>query len=270
MMKEYFCIYRVTNKINGKTYIGQHKYIDDENPMKGYVGSGKLLHRAYKKYGQENFSIEVLYKRVQYQETADSMEIWMIDKERKSNKNGIYNICKGGSTQRSFLPEFMAEIAKKSSETQKRNNAKMTKEERSERFGNFAGHKHSPESIEKMSKTSKRKWLDEDYRKKRCEAVKRFYENGGQVWNKGKTGIFSDDTKKRLAECGKKKIENIKSQLPEGWVLVSEFSKEINKSRAIVLSHYECKEFFVGKNKLTITNRKEKEFVDNRGKWKRK
>ena len=23
-----YCIYRITNKINGKTYIGQHKYID--------------------------------------------------------------------------------------------------------------------------------------------------------------------------------------------------------------------------------------------------
>ena len=265
-----YCIYRITNNINGKTYIGQHKYVDDDSPMGNYTGSGKLLRRAYKKYGRENFSIEVLYKRIQYQETADSMEIWMIEKERKSNSNGCYNICKGGSTQRSFLPEYMAEIAKKSAETQRRNNSKLSKEERSERFGNFAGHKHSEEALEKISSALERKWQNEEYRKKRTESLKRFYENGGQIWNKGKTDIFSEETKKKFAKCGKKKIENIKSQLPEGWVLVSEFTKEINKSRAIVLSHYECKDFFVGKNKLMITNRKEKEFIDNRGKWKRK
>ena len=28
-----YCIYRITNKINGHIYIGQHKYEDESNPM---------------------------------------------------------------------------------------------------------------------------------------------------------------------------------------------------------------------------------------------
>lgn len=91
-----YCIYRVTNNINGKTYIGQHKYTNEDDPLFGYKGSGTALLHAYKKYGFENFSMEVLYKRIQYKDTVNSMEIWMIEKERKENKNGCYNITDGG------------------------------------------------------------------------------------------------------------------------------------------------------------------------------
>lgn len=85
------CIYRITNKINGKFYIGQHKYTDESNPMKGYLGSGKILWLAYKKYGFDNFETEILYRRVRDKETIDAMEIWAIEKYKPE-----YNITKGG------------------------------------------------------------------------------------------------------------------------------------------------------------------------------
>lgn len=95
-----YCIYQITNKINGKRYIGQHKYSDENNPMKYYKGSGVLLHKAYKKYGIENFETEILYKRVRDKATIDAMEIWVIEKYKPE-----YNISaggKGGSYKRSL------------------------------------------------------------------------------------------------------------------------------------------------------------------------
>lgn len=44
-------IYKTTNKINGKIYIGQTS--KDENVF--YLGSGKTLLKAVKKYGKDNF-----------------------------------------------------------------------------------------------------------------------------------------------------------------------------------------------------------------------
>ena len=87
-----YCIYQITNKINGHRYIGQHMYEDESNPMGKYKGSGLNLRRAYKKYGIENFETEILYKRVRDKATIDAMEIWAIEKYKPE-----YNIAKGGT-----------------------------------------------------------------------------------------------------------------------------------------------------------------------------
>lgn len=53
----YYFIYKTTNKINGKYYIGMHKTNVLED---GYLGSGKYFRRALEKYGKENFEREIL------------------------------------------------------------------------------------------------------------------------------------------------------------------------------------------------------------------
>lgn len=52
-----YYIYEITNLVNGKTYIGQH--ITD-NLEDGYLGSGKALKAAIKKYGRKAFKKEIL------------------------------------------------------------------------------------------------------------------------------------------------------------------------------------------------------------------
>lgn len=54
---KYFVIYKITNKINSRFYIGMHI---TENPNDGYLGSGKRIKAEVKKYGKENFVKEIL------------------------------------------------------------------------------------------------------------------------------------------------------------------------------------------------------------------
>lgn len=83
----FYTVYKITNKINGKTYIGKHqtKNLDD-----GYMGSGKLLKRAIEKYGLDNFSKDILH-------IFDSEEqMNLMEKELVVISKETYNLCEGG------------------------------------------------------------------------------------------------------------------------------------------------------------------------------
>ena len=187
----YWCIYRITNNINGKTYIGQHKYTDEDNPMYKYAGSGKLLHYAYKKYGIENFSTEVLYKRIQYKETADSMEIWAIEKERKSNPSGCYNILKGGQGNRAYQP----------SEDSKKQISETLKQYYSNHINLFTGKHHTEATKKKISKANKGRHHSNQAKKNISKKMK-----DKNTWIKGRKHFNNGTISVMAFEC------------PEGFV----------------------------------------------------
>lgn len=87
----YYIIYKITNVVNNKIYIGKHKTLDLND---NYMGSGKYLKRAIKKYGIENFKKEVLH----YCNSDEDM----IAKEREIvneeflSRTDIYNLKIGG------------------------------------------------------------------------------------------------------------------------------------------------------------------------------
>lgn len=85
-------IYKTTNLINGKIYIGQHQ---NEYPDKDYFGSGKLLRRALKKYGKNNFILDILYWAKTIEE-LNAKEIKFIETYNSTNIKIGYNISNGG------------------------------------------------------------------------------------------------------------------------------------------------------------------------------
>lgn len=90
----YYTVYKITNKINQKFYIGKHqtKNLDD-----GYMGSGKLIRAAIKKYGIENFTKEILY----IFSTEDQMN--QKEKELVVISEMSYNLCEGGKGGFSYI-----------------------------------------------------------------------------------------------------------------------------------------------------------------------
>lgn len=53
----YHYLYKTTNHVNGRYYIGIHSTDDLDD---GYLGSGRALKRAIKKYGRNNFTKQIL------------------------------------------------------------------------------------------------------------------------------------------------------------------------------------------------------------------
>lgn len=83
-------IYEIKNKINGKCYIGQHSSDD----LGSYWGSGKLIKRAIKKYGIENFERIILEKCSDKNELNECEKYWIREKD---SINYGYNLTEGGT-----------------------------------------------------------------------------------------------------------------------------------------------------------------------------
>lgn len=88
-----YIVYKTTNNINGKIYIGVH-IVKDENKIDNYLGSNKHLFRAVEKYGKENFTRETLIGNLTEDE-AYYIESIIVDEDFIKRKD-VYNEKRGG------------------------------------------------------------------------------------------------------------------------------------------------------------------------------
>lgn len=91
----FYTIYKTTNLINNKFYIGKHQTKDLAD---GYFGSGKLLVRAVNKYGIDNFATEIVAVYETEHEMNLAEKILVVCDPEVS-----YNLCKGGQGGFSFI-----------------------------------------------------------------------------------------------------------------------------------------------------------------------
>src|SRR3972149_8510532 len=85
-------IYKTTNLINSKIYIGQ---TIRNNP--NYIGGGIYLKSAIKKYGKENFKCEIIVDNINNRFLLDELEKHYIRLYNSTNKNIGYNLEEGGN-----------------------------------------------------------------------------------------------------------------------------------------------------------------------------
>ena len=93
-------IYKITNKINNKNYIGKSKNIEQrwkQHIYEAEQGSTRALCRALNKYGQVNFNFEIIesISLEEYDTLSNEREKYWISYYNSFSDQG-YNMTEGG------------------------------------------------------------------------------------------------------------------------------------------------------------------------------
>lgn len=186
-------VYKITNNINLKVYIGQsiniiNRWKDHIHALNRGDSRCTLLQRAWNKYKEENFSFEIL--ELCAEDRLDEIEIKYIEMYDALNPEKGYNIEPGGNKNKHLSEETKqklreSHLGKTMSEESRR---KMSKAQSGEGNGMYGKH-HSEEAKKKMSKAKKGKpgHPCSDYAKERARQA-----------NLGK--IVPEETRKKLSE----------------------------------------------------------------------
>jgi len=178
----YYYLYKITNKIDEKIYIGCHQ---TKNLNDGYMGSGKYLRRAIAKHGVENFEKEILEHFKNKKDMFKKESI--IVNETFIGRKDTYNLCNGSKGGFNDIDQKKGAVAAR--EKRKKNDQlndkisqalqsgrkkwwdSLTENERvnwclskitqMHNAGAFIGKTHSEESKQKMSNSHKGKHVGE-------------------------------------------------------------------------------------------------------------
>lgn len=185
-MHTYNYIYLITNKTNGKIYIGKHS---TNNLDDGYMGSGKIIKLAIKKEGIKNFTKEIL-SYADTLETLNFLERFYIKKYKARNSDIGYNISEGGDGSK--LSEETKEKISKANKGKKRK--PFSDDTRLKMSINGKGkHNHEGENNPNWKGGKKPKmYVQREIINKHISEAKK----GSIPWNKGKH--YNEESKEKM------------------------------------------------------------------------
>lgn len=200
-------IYKTTNLINGKIYIGQDSKNNDN-----YIGSGILIKKAITKYNRENFKKEIL-EYCKTKEELNEKETYWINKFNSTNPEIGYNVLKIGNSSLGYkhteeTKEKLKKnrIGKKLSDLHKKNISQ----------GNI-GRKVSKDTRKKISEKLKGKTITKEHKLKIAQS------------NKGKIRSESHKNSIRLANIGRiKSTEEIEKIIKAHFKTILQFDLNNN------------------------------------------
>ena len=190
----FYLIYKITNNINGKIYIGSHK---TKNKDDKYMGSGKYLRHSIKKHGLENFVKEILFI---FDNPAD-----MYNKEKELvselfvSREDTYNLKLGGNGGFDYINSTGKRFVHAPTKEMSLSGANRLKE--------ICSNKESSEYAE-FCKTRNRH---------------HYWENGF----KGKS--HTQDVKDYISSINKGKPKELTSQYGKCWITRDGINKSIKK-----------------------------------------
>lgn len=187
-------IYLITNKINGKKYVGQTQQADINDRWrhhKNKMSVGRFLLNAYNKYGIDNFKFQIIC--ICFDSDCDKYEEFYIKKFDCLAPNG-YNLMSGGHSFKHH-PDSLKKMSESIKAYKKLNPQICTEETRKKLSESLKGEKH-PNFNKPMS---------EEQKQKISESRKKLIKEGKIIPNKGRT----------LSE---KQLEGLKI----GWSIVKE------------------------------------------------
>lgn len=202
----YGYIYLTTNLINNKKYIGKHKASKFES--KGvYHGSGVALLAAVKKYGLDNFKVELI-EECHSEEELSQREEFYINKFNAVEDENYYNIIpssNGGDYSKYLDEDKLKQIHKSHSEFMKT-------------------FKHSEETKQKMSAQRKGRVLSEETKRKISESNK-----GKRLGKKDSSETLLLKRNKRLGFIQSEEVKQKISASNKGKRLGYKNSEEVRK-----------------------------------------
>lgn len=206
-MKKYYTIYKTTNKNNNHFYIGSHitKNLNDS-----YLGSGKVLKQAIKKYGLENFNKEILFI------FENETEMFLKEKELLSPETldleSCYNLCEGGKGGFTYLNTtgLNKRNSEEASELAKRGHiegwfsakGRKLSEEHKRKIRDF-NKTINPERSAKIRKKLTGRVLSAELKEKISKGVK---EKIKQNHEDGKGSLMSLEGRLRISDANRKRV----------------------------------------------------------------